>query len=215
MKICGVRDEAGAMAAVEAGADAVGFVFERASPRHIEPAAAWRLCGRLPPFVMTVGVTRNASLERFTRIEQLCPTEFSQLHGDEDEATVAACGPRVFKAIAFDENTIAQQLRRWARVAEVDAILVDAATPGSGAAFAWEKLAEVREEAAAKPLILAGGLTPDNVEEAIRIVQPYAVDVSTGVESAPGVKDPARMCAFCEAVREADRALRGALSEGA
>ncbi|RMD61623.1 MAG: phosphoribosylanthranilate isomerase [Planctomycetota bacterium] len=203
------------MAAVEAGADAIGFVFERSSPRHIDPTAAWRLCNMLPPFVMTVGVTRDASLERFTRIEQLCPTEFSQLHGDEDEATVAACGPRVFKAVAFEEGTIAQQLQRWARVAEVDAILVDASSPGSGRPFAWEKLAEAKGAAGDKPLILAGGLTPENVEEAIRIVQPYAVDVSTGVESSPGVKDPARMCAFCQAVREADRALRGALSEEA
>lgn len=202
-----MRDESTAYAAIEAGADAVGFVFEKSSPRYIPPCQAWRLCSRLPPFVTTIGVTRNASLERFARIEQLCPTDFSQLHGDEDEESVRACGPRVIKAIAFDERMIESELNRWARVAEVDAILVDALLPGRGETFAWEALAAVRDLAGAKPLIVAGGLTPDNVESAVRLIRPFAVDVSTGVESSRGVKDPARMAAFCEAVRAADAAV--------
>jgi len=209
IKICGVRDAATAQAAVDAGADAIGFVFEPTSSRYINPSEAWRLLGRLPPFVTTIGVTRNASLERFVQIERLCPTDFSQLHGDEDEESVRACGPRVIKVIAFNDETIDAQLRRWSRVDEVDAILVDAPTPGAGRAFPWEPLAAAHERHAggAKPIILAGGLTPDNVEEAVRLVRPFAVDVSSGVESSRGVKDHDLMRAFCEAVRTADAAV--------
>ncbi|MEC9374360.1 MAG: phosphoribosylanthranilate isomerase [Planctomycetota bacterium] len=208
IKICGIRDEATALAAVEAGADALGFVFVHKSPRFIEPRDAWRLFASLPPFVHTVGLFKDASLDDYIAAEEICPTDYGQLHGHENEELVRACGPRIIKAVRFDPATIERQLARWAAIEEVDAILVDGSEGGEGTAFDWEALAKAKQAAANKPLILAGGLTPQNVGEAIRAVRPFAVDVSSGVESAPGVKDPALIRAFCEAVRADDSAAR-------
>lgn len=206
VKICGIRDLDAAEAAAASGADAIGFVFVRSSPRFVEPADAWRIAGTLPPFVATVGVFVDATVDAYSDVEEVCPTDFGQLHGDEDEETVRRCGPRIIKAIRFDPNTIERELRRWSAVEEVDAILVDAAAPGSGRAIDWSALAHARASCS-KPLVLAGGLTAENVAEAIRVVRPYAVDVSSGVERAVGEKDPALIRAFCRAVRRADASL--------
>ena len=130
-----------------------------------------------------------------------------QLHGDEDERTVKACGPGVIKAIRFDPATIVSELRRWSRLAEVDAVLVDGPNAGSGETLDWGALAAAHTQVAVpKPLVLAGGLNPENVAEAIRVVRPFAVDVSSGVESEPGVKDAQKIHEFCAAVRAADAA---------
>lgn len=204
IKICGIRDARALDWAVDAGADAVGFVFVRSSPRHIEPAEAWALVGALPPFVTSVGLLANASVETFCEIEQDCPTSLVQLHGNESVSVVRQCGPGVVKAIRFDAETIAAELSRWDGVEEVDAILVDGSAGGEGRTLDWSCLAE-HVAGVSKPIILAGGLTPENVSEAIRTVRPYAVDVSSGVEKERGVKDRARIAAFCRAVREADR----------
>ncbi len=203
IKICGIRDEESAFAAADAGADAIGLVFYPRSPRYIEPEEAWQLVGMLPPFVSSVGLFVNADLERFMNIEEQCPTDLSQLHGQESEELVRQCGPNVIKAIRFDPAVIEAELARWDRIDEVDAVLVDGSAGGQGTAFDWPALAAARERLH-KPLILAGGLTPDNVGEAIRIVRPFAVDVSSGVESSPGVKEPELIEAFCRAVRRAD-----------
>ena len=203
IKICGVRDEEGASAAAEAGADAVGFVFVASSPRFIDPVEAYELMTLLPPLVSTVGVFADASIDDFSDAEEVCPTMFSQLHGREDAKLVKACGPDVIKGIRFEAGTIAMELQQWEESEDVCAILIDGTAPGSGGAFDWAlltpHLAEVR-----KPIFLAGGLTPPNVGAAIRAVRPYAVDVSSGVERAPGVKDAGLIEAFCRAVREAD-----------
>lgn len=206
IKICGIKDEESAFAAADAGADAVGLVFYRQSPRFIEPEDAWELVGMLPPFVSSVGLFVNADLDRFMSIEETCPTDLSQLHGQESEDLVRQCGPNVIKAIRFDADTIAKELERWDKLAEVDALLIDGSAGGAGASFDWAALAAVKDRAS-KPLILAGGLTPQNVGQAIRVVRPYGVDVSSGVESAPGVKDPELIEAFCRAVRRADAEL--------
>ena len=205
IKICGVTDESGALAAAEAGADAVGFVFHRESSRNISPELAWEIAGMLPPFVSSVGLFVNASVETFTRIEELCPTDLSQLHGDEPEEVVRACGPNIIKAVRFDPATIVNDLARWNDVEEVSAILVDGSRGGEGTTFDWQKLAAAIEgvEDFEKKIIIAGGLTPGNVGEAIRTVRPWAVDVSSGVEKRPGVKDPALVAAFCKAVHAA------------
>ncbi len=207
IKICGIRTPEGAHAAIDAGADALGFVFHRASPRSIEPVDAWDIVKTLPPLVHSVGLTVNADFDEFEEIESYCPTDYSQLHGAESIKLVRACGPRVIKAVRFDAATIEADLERWAGVEEVDAILVDGSAGGGGVALDWAALARARSKADAKPLFLAGGLTPDNVAQAVRVVRPFAVDVSSGVEdpSQPGVKDPARIAAFCGAVRAADR----------
>lgn len=203
IKICGITDEEGLFAAADAGADAVGFVFHPKSRRFIEPEEAFELVGFLPPFVASVGLFVDASVERFSDMEELCPTDLSQLHGNESEQVVRDCGPKVIKAVKFDPATIERELARWDKVDEVDAILVDGSAGGAGETFDWNALAKVKA-ATSKPLIIAGGLTPDNVAEAIRIVRPYGVDVSSGVESEPGQKDSTLIAKFCEAVRSAD-----------
>lgn len=203
IKICGIRDEEALFAAADAGADAVGFVFAPKSVRYIEPDEAWELVGMLPPFVASVGLFVNADLDTFTEIEESCPTSLTQLHGDEPEDLVRQCGPGVIKAVRFDPATIARELQRWDHIDEIDAILVDGSAGGQGTSFDWAALAKVKDTTS-KPIILAGGLTPDNVGEAIRTVRPYGVDVSSGVESAPGAKDRTLIERFCDAVRRAD-----------
>ena len=191
------------MAAIDAGADALGFMFVRSSVRFLDPEEAAAIMWGLPPMVTTVGVYMNASVDTFADFEEACPTHYAQLHGNEDEATVKACGPAI-KAIRYDAATIGQELERWAAIDEVDAILVDGSVGGEGTTLDWKGLAEAAH-AIETPLILAGGLTPENVGEAIRIVRPFAVDVSSGVERERGVKDAGLIEAFCNAVRDADR----------
>ncbi len=202
IKICGIRSADIAAAAIEAGADAIGFVFVRSSPRYIEPEAAFELALGLPPMVTTVGVFMNASVDAFSDIEEACPTHCAQLHGNESEPTVRDCGPAI-KAVRYDAATIRSELERWSAMDEVEAILVDGQAGGSGESFDWQGLRDAMN-GIATPIILAGGLTPSNVGEAIRIVRPYAVDVSSGVERDKGEKDPTLIEAFCRAVRAAD-----------
>jgi phosphoribosylanthranilate isomerase len=204
IKICGIRSPEIARAGVDAGADALGFVFVRSSPRSIEPEEAWAMIGGLPPLVSTVGVFVNAPIDAFCDIEERCPTTYSQLQGNEEIPLVRQCGPGVIKAIRYDAATIRDDLARWDGIDEVDAILVDGSAGGLGESFDWSGLA-THLTGVSKPVVLAGGLTPGNVAEAIRAVRPFAVDVSSGVEMERGVKDPALIEAFCEAVREADR----------
>lgn len=203
VKICGIRTEEALFAAADEGADAVGFMFVRSSPRYIEPQAAGELLGLLPTFVSSVGVFADPDPDDFAEIEQACPAAYTQLHGAEDARLVRACGPDVIKAVRFDPATIAADLAKWDEMDEVSAILVDGSAGGRGVAFDWTLLAP-HIEACAKPVILAGGLMPDNAAAAIRACRPWGVDVSSGVEKERGVKDPALIEAFCKAVRRAD-----------
>jgi len=140
--------------------------------------------------------------------EESCPAHLTQLHGSEPVKLVEQCGPGVIKSVRFDPATIDDQLRRWDEIDEVDAILVDGSTGGLGVTLDWRALREALDRIQpVTPIILAGGLTPENVGEAIGVVRPFAVDVSSGVESEPGVKDPSLIRAFCRAVQEADRSL--------
>ncbi len=209
IKICGIRDHEAALAAADAGADALGFVFVESSPRFIDPDDAAAIMYALPPMVTPVGVVRDLSVDEFGDLEQACPCVLMQLHGDEDDKTVAQCGPGIIRAIRFNPETIDADLKRWSRLTEVDAILVDGSAGGEGASFDWNRLADAaRATPLPKPIIVAGGLNPDNVAGAIAACHPWAVDVSSGVESAPGVKDLGAVRAFCEAVRDADAAAR-------
>lgn len=200
IKICGITTQEAAAEAAMAGADAIGFIFVRSSPRQIEPQVAWEIALHLPPMVSTVSVFMNASLDAFCEIEEQCPTTMSQLHGNEAVDVVRQCGPGVIKGIRYDEATIAADLARWDAIEEVDAILVDGSSGGEGTALPWGRLAEALA-GIKTPIILAGGLDPDNVAEAIAVVRPYGVDVSSGVESERGVKDLGKIRAFCEAVQ--------------
>lgn len=172
----------------------------------MRPEKAWEIIGALPPFVSTVGLFVDLPLEKFCDIEEHCPTDMSQLHGNEDEELAQECGPNVIKAVRFDPDTIAAELARWDDVDEVAAILVDGSSGGKGETLDWGLLALHTQERGddAKPLILAGGLTPENVGEAIKVVRPWGVDVSSGVEKSRGIKDAGLIEAFCGAVLRAD-----------
>ncbi len=201
VKICGVTSTAAAAAAVAAGADAIGLVAVPASPRFVDEETIRAVRSCVPPFVQIVAVYRDPTPEQIDGV-RFHFGDRVQLHGREDEALVAhaarRCG-RVIRALAFDPVAI----RRWNRCGDVDALLIDGPEGGSGRGFDHDALAALLP-AIDKPVILAGGLDPDNVADAIRALRPFAVDVSSGVESAPGVKDPERIEAFCRAVREAD-----------
>ena len=198
VKICGVTRAEDALAAVRLGADALGFNFWPGSKRHITPAAARLIIARLPPFVTPVGVFVNQLEGEMRAIAAETGIQVFQLHGDEPPELCARLPLPVVKAIPVDQVRALSRLLSY----EVSAFLLD--TPsrgygGSGEPFDWS-LAEGVSEVA--PVILAGGLTPENVAAAVRAVRPYAVDVASGVESSPGVKDMARMSRFFAAVRE-------------
>jgi phosphoribosylanthranilate isomerase len=199
IKICGVTRAEDALAAVRLGADALGFNFWPGSKRHITPAAARVIIARLPPFVTPVGVFVNQLEGEMRAIAAETGIQVFQLHGDEPPALCARLPLPVVKAIPVDQVRTLSRLLSY----EVSAFLLD--TPsrgygGSGEPFEWS-LAEGVSEVA--PVILAGGLTPENVAAALRAVRPYAVDVASGVESSPGVKDMGKMSRFVAAVREA------------
>jgi len=198
IKICGVTRAEDALAAVRLGADALGFNFWPGSKRHVTPAAARAIIARLPPFVTSVGVFVNQTEGEMRAIAAESGIQVFQLHGDEPPELCARLPLPVVKAIPVDQIRTLSRLLSY----EVSAFLLD--TPsrgygGSGEPFDWS-LAEGVSEVA--PVILAGGLTPENVAAAVRAVRPYAVDVASGVESSPGVKDMARMSRFIAAVRE-------------
>jgi phosphoribosylanthranilate isomerase len=200
IKICGVTRAEDALAAVRLGADALGFNFWPGSKRHVTAAAARAIIVRLPPFVTPVGVFVNQPEGEMRAIAAETGIQVFQLHGDEPPELCARLPLPVVKAIPVDQVRTLSRLLSY----EVSAFLLD--TPsrgygGSGVPFDWS-LAEGVSEVA--PVILAGGLTPENVAAAVRAVRPYAVDVASGVESSPGVKDMARMSRFFAAVREVD-----------
>ncbi|MEI7657619.1 MAG: N-(5'-phosphoribosyl)anthranilate isomerase [Phycisphaerae bacterium] len=199
IKICGIRDDDALLAAAEAGADAVGFVFDAASPRYVDPDTAFALMSALPPFMASVAVVRDPDIDAFVEIEETCPTTYIQLHGADHDKIVKALGPDLFKVVASDSPTFASDLERWERSEDVLAIFIEC----QGSPVDWEGLARHTDHVA-KPLILGGALTVASVAEAIRAVRPYAVDAAACVESSPGEIDAARIEAFCAAVRAAD-----------
>ena len=198
VKICGITSLEDALHACACGADALGFVFYGESPRCIDPAAAATIIRQLPPFVTTVGLFVNADPEQVEEVADFCGLDVIQLHGDEGPDECDFTPRRTIKALRVrDAKSLARHLDY-----EVAALLLDAWVKGSyggtGHAFNWELAAEVARQ---RPVILAGGLTPENVAAAVTAVQPYAVDVSSGVEAAPGKKDPAKVAAFIAKAR--------------
>jgi len=203
IKICGITSVEAARAAVEAGADAIGLVLATGSPRSIDHGLAERIAGSLPPLIAAVRVYRDVVEE------EVCawPGQWLQVHGDEDEAYLAGIrNAEARRSIIRGFHFSADAVRRWAACPHVDALLIDGPRAGSGEAFDHAELAAMMPQIA-MPVILAGGLTPENVARAIGIVRPWGVDVSSGVESSPGVKDPSLIAAFCRAVRRADASL--------
>lgn len=200
VKICGITNEEDALLAAALGADAVGFVFAP-SPRQITPVLAYDIVRRLPPEIMSVGVFRNEAGKRVVSICNRAGLRAAQLHGHEtvaDTRYVSARVPIIIKAFPAGDPAL-ESVDDY----EADAVLIDSPAPGSGQVFDWS-LAEGAP--AHRRVILAGGLTPDNVFEAIARVQPWGVDVSSGVEGQPGRKDPVKLRAFIAAARAAEPA---------
>jgi len=195
VKICGITNLDDALAACDAGADALGFNFAeeaKAKKRYIAPEAAAEIICRLPPFVTTVAVTVNGSLDQLR--EYLDMVDLVQLHGEEPPELCAAVAMRAIKVFRVSTDFDPRKVLEYPSVA----YLLDAAVPGqrggSGATFDWKT---ARAAAAlGKPVILAGGLTPENVREAIEAARPQAVDTSSGVEIVPGKKDHERIRSF-------------------
>lgn len=203
VKICGITNLDDALASVDAGAHALGFNFYRASPRYIEPADACRIIKLLPESVLTVGVLVNElTSETVQRVADVAGVQAVQLHGDE---TPLFCEQLkdlfVIKALRVDDDFEPEQVAQF----QTDAILLDGYSGqlygGAGKTFDWTVAARTRP--LVKKLFLAGGLNATNVGEAVATVNPYAVDVCSALENAPGRKDLAKLVAFMDATREA------------
>jgi phosphoribosylanthranilate isomerase len=199
VKICGITNLADGMAAAEAGADALGFVFYDQSPRGISVEAAAALIRQLPAFIMKVGVFVNAPEDLVVWAIRECGLNLLQFHGEESPEYCLQFGLMSMKAFRIRDAASLQPLLGY----HTDAWLLDAYTPdkpgGTGETFNWDLALEARGWG--RPIFLAGGLTPGNVAEAVRRAQPYGVDVSSGVEAAPGRKDLAKVIAFIRAAK--------------
>lgn len=232
VKICGITSVQDAHTAIEAGADALGFVFYPPSPRHLELARAQDILNHVPADIATVAVLVDPTWDHLLRLVETCPINVLQFHGHESPDVCQKAGRlchgnharphrqtpgstcsflefsaspnvRIIKAFRVKDASALEGLGAF----PTDAWLLDSYVPGqvggTGERFNWNLVSQAK--ALGRPVILAGGLTPDNVAAAVRQTRPYAVDVSSGVERSPGVKDPARVRAFIQAVREASQ----------
>ena len=204
IKICGLTRESDVDAAVDAGADAIGFVLYPKSKRAVTPERAAELAHRLPPFVTPVLLFVNAQSGEIARALAQVPQALLQFHGDETPAECDAPGRAYLRAVRMREGVdLLDCARRFPRAL---GLLLDAHVEGyggAGKAFDWSLI----PRDVGVPVVLSGGLNPANVTDGVLRVRPSAVDVSSGVESAPGIKDAALMRRFCQAVREADARL--------
>jgi phosphoribosylanthranilate isomerase len=193
VKICGITRQQDAEAAVAHGASAIGFIFWSDSPRFIDPYRARKIAKTLPPFVSTVGVFVNQTKDYINGVASLVPLSVIQLHGDEPPGFVAQLSRPVLKAITRPESA-----KEWPKQVM---LLFDVHDPvkrgGTGRVVDWTIAATV---ARGRRIVLAGGLTPDNVADAVAAVQPFGIDVSSGVELSPGIKDERRIAALFAAI---------------
>lgn len=199
VKICGITRVEDGLAAARAGADAIGLVFYARSPRAVSAAQARTIVRALPPFVTTVGLFVDAAAEDVRHVLQAVPLDLLQFHGDESPEQCRIYGRPYLKALRMREGVdVAAAARTYSDAAGllVDTY-VEGVAGGTGLAFEWSRL----PHDLARPVILAGGLTPDNVAAAVAQVRPWAVDVSGGVEAAPGLKDVAKIAAFIRGVK--------------
>lgn len=203
IKVCGITCQEDARAAVAAGADALGFIFVEQSPRLVEPDMVRDITAELPPFVMRVGVFMDEEFEVVQEIVNYCQLTTVQLHGSESPEYCRKVGCQVLKSFSIRPETDSEELAQFAQVA--NGFLLDTYHKqlggGTGTVFDWGLVEQVKPPG---PVILAGGLTPENVGDAIRQVKPFAVDVNSGVEYQPGRKDSEKLKSFAQEVRKAD-----------
>lgn len=206
IKICGLTRESDVDAAVAAGADALGFVFYPKSPRFVTPARAAELARRVPPFVSITALFVNAAPQEIAVVLAQVPVSLLQFHGDETETACKHWQRPYLRAARVRPG---MDLLQYALgFSSAQGLLLDAFVDGyggGGETFDWSLI----PPALPRPLVLSGGLTPENVGEAIRAVRPVAVDVSSGVEASKGIKDAVKMAAFVAAVRAADEEMKG------
>jgi phosphoribosylanthranilate isomerase len=204
VKICGITSPLDAKAAVEAGADALGFNFYEKSPRYVDLRQAAGIIAKLPPFVSTVAVFVNPTLEKVQRVLMNCRIDSLQFHGDESPAFLAQFpADKVIKALPVKDKASLKGLKAFRQSA---ALLLDAYHPklkgGTGKAFNWDLAKQAKRFG--RPVILAGGLNPQNVAEAVVQARPFAVDTASGVEISPGKKDAQKMRAFVANAKKTD-----------
>lgn len=206
IKICGLTRESDVDAAVAAGADALGFVFYPKSPRFVTPARAAELARRVPPFVSITALFVNAAPQDIAVVLAQVPVSLLQFHGDETETACKHWQRPYLRAARVRPG---MDLLQYALgFSSAQGLLLDAFVDGYGGGgepFDWSLI----PPALPRPLVLSGGLTPENVGEAIRAVRPVAVDVSSGVEASKAIKDAVKMAAFVAAVRAADEEMKG------
>ncbi len=209
IKMCGLTREKDVVAGIDAGLDALGFIFYEKSPRNVEPDFVRSMVAQMPPFTECVGVFVNREREEVEEIIEYCRLSYAQLHGNENpkyceriERLVSPC--RVIKAFRVSEASQSDEFTPYASV--IHGYLLDTYMKGSaggtGKTFDWNIIKRLKLQ---RPMILAGGLTPGNVEEALSQVQPFGVDVNSGVEIEPGIKDHAKLNAFVRKVRVSGR----------
>jgi phosphoribosylanthranilate isomerase len=202
VKICGITRCEDALAAAEAGVDAIGLVFYENSPRFVEIARAREICAVLPPFVSVVALFVNAGREQVQAVLDALPADLLQFHGSESAASCEGFGRPYVKAIGMQQGV--DPLPAMRAHPGASGFLLDTLQPGThgggGVAFDWATVPRLP----ARPLILAGGLTPENVTQAIESTRPFAVDVSSGVEVEKGIKSVDRINAFMRGVKRGD-----------
>ncbi len=195
VKICGITNIEDAMHAVECGADALGFVFYHLSPRHVTEKVAKKIISHLPPFILTVGIFVNESVENISRTVKKCDIDIVQLHGDEGPGFCKKIRKRVIKAVRIKNSESLKTLSLYKN--KTNALLLDSFNEdvygGTGNRFDWSLAKKAKRYG---KIILAGGLNIENVSKAVKLVKPYGVDVSSGVEAGPGKKDKKKVKMF-------------------
>lgn len=202
IKVCGLTNLGDALAAVELGADALGFVFAERSKRKADPETVAKIIREIPPFISTVGVFRDQPLSEVRGIMEAAGLCVAQLHGAESLRYMEELGRPALKALSVAGMGDLQKMRDYPGV---KSFLLDSGEGGTGEVFDWSVAVKAAETA---KIALAGGLTPDNVERAVKVVRPWAVDVCSGVEKSFGIKDHGKLRSFIAGVKAADAAFR-------
>lgn len=203
IKICGITNIDDALMSIDAGADALGFNFVPGTPRYLKDTkAAAKIIEQVPPFITTVGLFVNADPDLIQSIADECHLDMLQLHGDESPQFCQAFNRRVIKAVRIKDESSCSHLFDYRVSGYLLDTYVEGALGGTGVAFDWRLAVQAKQYG---PIVLAGGLDPDNVASAVQQVRPYGVDVSSRVEASPGRKDSVKVRTFIQNVKEVDR----------